>query len=299
MKPQLITRSRVDDSSSFNKRSNLLSLDQYINLSKKTFVDGMASYEGQVRLYPLADVSSATVDELSAEIEKSPNDAELYLKKGIALSRESLHHQEAIDVFSKGLLLDPFNAMLYRWRGHKHLNVREFNAGRSDLEISSRLDPSNWDTWYHLGLGNYLCGDFERAEKAYRRCWELTDTDDKRVAIGDWLYMTLMRLGRRDDALAVLDFVTPDIDAGPNEAYFARLLMYKGIGSPDDLLEGADIADVNFVTLGYGLGNHFYCAGDIDRAVSIWSDVLKGSYWSAFGCIASEVELRRLGRMPE
>ncbi len=276
-----------------------MSLDQYINLSKKTFVDGMATYDDQVRLYPLADVHSESVDDLNAQIANNPDDADLYLKKGIALSRESLHHQEAIDVFSKGLLLDPFHAMLYRWRGHKHLNVREFNAGRSDLEISSRLDPGNWDTWYHLGLGNYLCGDFERALYAYRHCWDLTDTDDKRVAIADWLYMTLMRLGRNDEALSALDFVTPDIDPGPNEAYFARLLMYKGIGSADDLLEGADIADVNYVTLGYGLGNYFYCAGDIERAVQIWSSVLKGSYWSAFGCIASEVELRRLGRLPE
>lgn len=276
-----------------------MSLDQYINLSTKVFVDGMATYEDQVRLYPLANVSSESADELSAQIEKNPEDAELYLKKGIALSRESLHHQEAIDEFSKGLLIDPFNAMLYRWRGHKHLNVREFNAGRSDLELSSRLDPSNWDTWYHLGLGNYLSGDFDRALAAYQQCWNLTDSDDKRVAIADWMYMTLMRLDRKDEALSVLDFVTPDVDAGPNDAYFQRLLMYKGFGSADDLLEGADIADVNFVTLGYGLGNYFYCAGDVERAVQIWSDVLKGSYWSAFGCIASEVELRRLGRLPE
>lgn len=274
-----------------------MSLDQYINLSKRSFVEGMPTYDQQVRLYPLSDYSSDASEELTKEIEKNPNDPELYLKRGIVLSRESLHHQEAIDDFSKGLMLDPFHSLLYRWRGHKHLNVREFNAGRSDLEISSRLDPTNWDTWYHLGLGHYLSGDFERALVAYKRTWELTDTDDKRVAIADWKYMTLMRLGRKDEALSVLDFVQPDVDPGPNEAYFKRLLMYKGYGSAEDLLEGQDIADVNFVTLGYGLGNYFFCAGDTDRAVEIWSDVLKGRYWSAFGYIASEVELRRLGKL--
>lgn len=275
-----------------------MSLDQYINLSKKSFSDGMATYADQVVLYPVKEITSPSVDELNTAIAANPNDAELYLKKGIALSRASLHHQEAINCFSHGLLLNPFHAMLYRWRGHKHLNLREFNAGRADLELSSRLDPSNWDTWYHLGLGNYLVGDFKRAEAAYRQCWALTDTDDKRVAIADWLYMTLMRQGRKDEAIAILDFVTPETDAGPNDAYFRRLLMYKGIGSADELLAGADKADVNYVTLGYGLGNYFFCAGDIERAVEIWSSVLEGSYWSAFGYIASEVDLRRLGRFP-
>jgi tetratricopeptide (TPR) repeat protein len=276
-----------------------LVLEKYINLSTKVFRDGMATYEEQVRLYPLADLSSATVEELDRDIEQNPNDAELYLKKGIALSRATLHHQEAINVFSQGIQLDPFNAMLYRWRGHKHLNVRQFNAGRADLELSSRLDPSNWDTWYHLGLGNYLVGDFARAEAAYRRCWDLTDSDDKRVAIADWLYMTLMRQGRREEALGILDFVTPDVDAGPNDAYFRRLLMYKGFESPEALLADADKSDVNYVTLGYGLGNHFYCAGDVERAAEIWKTVLEGSYWSAFGYIASEVELRRLEQEAE
>lgn len=269
-------------------------LERYINLSQKTFGDGMATYDDQVRLYPLAEVSGPAIDELNQELAANPHDPELYLRKGIALSRASLHHQEAIDLFSHGLSLDPFHAMLYRWRGHKHLNVRQFHAGRADLELSSRLDPSNWDTWYHLGLANYLLRDFVRAEHAYRQCWALTDSDDKRVAIADWLYMTLMRQGRSDEARALLDFVTPETAAGPNDSYFQRLLMYKGLASPEELLAGVDKAGVDYVTLGYGLGNHYFCAGDRDAAIKIWQSVLDGQYWSAFGYIASEVELRDL-----
>jgi hypothetical protein len=70
--------------------------------------------------------------------------------------------------------------------------------------------------------------------------------------------------------------------------------MYKGFESPEALLADADKSDVNYVTLGYGLGNHFFCAGDVERATEIWKSVLEGSYWSAFGYVASEVELRRL-----
>lgn len=274
-----------------------MALEQYINLSRKTFTDGMATYVEQVRLFPLSDAGSAVTGELDTELAQDPNNPETYLKKGIALSRASLHHQEAINTFSQGLALAPFHPMLYRWRGHKFINVRQLNQARSDLELSSRLDPSNWDTWYHLGLANYLVQDFARAERAYRQCWAITDTDDKRVAIADWLYMTLRRQGRQEEAQQLLSFVTPETDFGDNEAYFRRLLLYRGELTADDLLVGADVADVNFVTLGYGMGNYFYYNGNRDRAIEIWKQVLSGKYWSAFGYVASEVELTRLGEI--
>jgi len=34
--------------------------------------------------------------------------------------------REAIRTFSRGIELDPGNAMLYRWRGHRYLSTRPF-----------------------------------------------------------------------------------------------------------------------------------------------------------------------------
>lgn len=274
-----------------------MSLDQYINLSKKNFSEGFATYEGQVKLFPLEDYTDSTIEELNAQIAENPNDPELYLKKGIALSRASLHHQEAIDTFSHGLSLAPFHALLYRWRGHKYINVRQFNAARADLELSSRLDPSNWDTWYHLGLASYLLHEFGRAEAAYRQCMQLTKSDDHRIAITDWLWMTLMRQQKAEETKGLLDFVSPETDCGDNRAYHRRLLMYKGVIKPEDLFSIENLSDVDFVTLSYGLGNYYFIYGQKDKAVDTWKKALKGKYWSAFGYIASEVELRTLGEI--
>lgn len=272
-----------------------MSLDQYINLSSKEYKGSFSSYQEQVRLYPLEEFSDSSIVELDAQLKETPLDPELYLKKGIALSRGSLHHQEAIDIFSIGLGLDPFNAMLYRWRGHKHLNVRQFNQGRADLELSSRLDPSNWDTWYHLGLSSYLLGEFSRAEKAYVRCYELTGSDNSLVAITDWLWMTRMRQGKKEEAKGLLDFVNRNTDYGDNLAYFRRLLMYKGEIDPDELLSVEGLTDVDQVTMNYGLGNYYFINGDVQKAVECWKNTLHGKYWSAFGYIAADVDLRRLG----
>ena len=254
----------------------------------------MATYAEQVRLYPLAEVTSPEIESIDQEIAANPGDPALYMKKGSALSGGTHHHQEAIAAFSQGLILDPFHALLYRWRGHKHLNLRQFDLGRADLELSSRLDPANWDTWYHLGLGHYLSHDFARAETAYRRCRELSNSDDKRIAVADWLYMTLMRQGKHDEAAASIAWVTPETDPGPNIFYFRRLLMYKGQENPETLLADVDNASVDYVTLGYGLGNYYYCMGDRDRAAELWTRVGEGAFWPAFGAVASEVDLNAL-----
>ena len=49
---------------------------------------------------------------------------------------------------------------------------------------------------YHLGLARYLKGDFEGALDAYRACMDVATNDDMIVAVADWMYMTLRRLGR-------------------------------------------------------------------------------------------------------
>lgn len=278
-------------------KGSVIVLDKYINLSSKEFKEGFPTYKDQVKLFPLSTYTDKDVAELDELIAQNPNDPELYLKKGIALSRASLHHQEAIDVFSYGLSLAPFHALLYRWRGHKHLNVRQFNQGRADLELSSRLDPTNWDTWYHLGLSSYLLHEFSRAEEAYRECLRITKTEDARVAVTDWMWMTLMRQDKAEEAARLLDFVTPQTYYKDNLAYFRRLLMYKGLIKPEELMNVDQLSDVDFVTMSYGLGNYYYINGQTDKAIDVWQKGLDGKYWSAFGSIAAEVELRALGKL--
>ena len=57
------------------------------------------------------------------------------------------------------------------------------------------------------------------------------------VATSDWLWMTLMRLGRKDDAAKVLERITPKMEILENGAYHRRLLMYKGAEKPEALLD--------------------------------------------------------------
>ncbi len=227
---------------------------------------------------------------------------------------------EAIDVFTKGIESHRKYAPLYRHRGHRYISIRQFDKAIDDLTTASRLiigqpdeveldgmpnkrniplTTTAFNVWYHLGIAKYLKGDFPGARVAFeetlKHCGKY---DDNLVATSDWLYMTLRRMGRDADAAKVLELIQEDMDIIENAAYHKRLLMYKGLMTPADLIHTATATDVDLATMGYGVGNWYLYNGDRAKANETFEKVVAGGYWPAFGYIASEVELTRMRGSP-
>jgi hypothetical protein len=115
-----------------------------------------------------------------------------------------------------------------------------------------------------------------------------------RVATLDWLYMTYRRLGRHGAAKQLLDQVTEKMDILENDSYHKRLLMYKGVVKPEQLLDTANADDLTIATQGYGVGNWYLVEGNRAKAREIFEKVVAGRQWAAFGYIAAEVDLKRI-----
>ena len=260
---------------------------------------------------------------LEANLEKArqdhrarPDDAEAI----IWLGRRTAYlgrFRQAIDIFSRGLEKHPRDHRLWRHRGHRYITVRELDKAVADLTRATELirglpdqvepdgDPnplgiptstSHFNIWYHLALAHYLKGDFEAALAAWRACLEFSrDNPDRLVATSDWLYMTLRRLGRGEEAARVLDPITPQLKVIENHAYWHRLLMYKGLKKPEELL-GPREDGVELATYGYGVGNWYLYNGQRDKALEVFRRVVAGPQWAAFGFIAAEAELARMSR---
>lgn len=149
-------------------------------------------------------------------------------------------------------------------------------------------------TWYHFALTHYLQGDFAKAADHYRTTLEFCVDDDMRVATIDWLYMSLRRAGHEDEAQRLLD--STDTDMHINEpSYHRRMCMYKGELQPEDLLAPNTSDGRSIATQGYGVGNWYLCNGDTDKAIDVFQRVIAHGQPAAFGYIASEVDLARLG----
>jgi len=250
-----------------------------------------------------------------ARLDESPGDPEGMVWVGRRLGY-LWRMREAIEVFSQGIEVHPEYAPLYRHRGHRHISLREFETAITDLEKAVLLmeggpdaieqdgmpnerniplTTTGFNVWYHLALARYLTGDFEGALDGYRKTMEYTrGVDDNVVAVSDWMYMTLRRMGRDDEAAAVLERIAPVMEIIENDAYHRRLLMYRGEIEPGELLNLEDATELDIATLGYGLGNWYLCNGDEARASEVFERVVSGPYWPAFGFIAAEADLAGL-----
>jgi tetratricopeptide (TPR) repeat protein len=223
-------------------------------------------------------------------------------------------YREAIETLSAGIARHPSDPRLYRHRGHRYITVRQFARAESDLVRAAELMASrpdevepdgqpnaagrprstlHFNVWYHLGLARYLQGNFAGALDAYRRCLAVSTNDDALVATSDWLWMTLMRLNRPVEAARVLNRITPAMEILENGSYHRRLLMYKGLATPASLLDIADGDATTIATQGYGVGNYHLVKGEVERAREIFTRVVAGSGWNAFGFIAAEAQLAR------
>jgi tetratricopeptide (TPR) repeat protein len=220
-----------------------------------------------------------------------PRSVQRIIELGVAQSAVR-HFREAIQTFTRGLAIAPDDPMLYRWRGHRYLSVREFDRAMEDLTRGTRLDSTSYGSWYHLGIVRYARGDFAGAAAAFARALPHAPDAGELAGSTDWLWMSLARAGRLDEARAMLAR-RPDSLATTN-AYARRLKLYRGEIAPEEVVTPADTADVQLATLSYGVGNWHLVRGDTARAREWFERAVRSGGWPAFGFIIAEVELRRL-----
>jgi len=231
------------------------------------------------------------VTKARAALDADPKSVARIIDLGVAQSG-ARQFREAIATFTRGLELEPDNALLLRWRGHRLLSVREFDRALADLKRGASLDSSIYGIWYHLGVLQYLRGEFADAAASFTKAQPIAPDAGELAGSTDWLWMSLSRAGRGAEAKAMLDR-RPDSKPVTN-AYTRRLQLYRGEIGPDAVVTAADTDDVQVATLAYGLGNWYLVRGDKAQARKWFERSIQSGGWPAFGFIVSEVELTRL-----
>ncbi len=201
----------------------------------------------------------------------------------------------AVVTFTKGLEAHPNNALLYRWRGHRHLSLREFDAALADFASGLKTDSTVYSIWFHLGIVKFVRGDFNGAADAFTRAQPRAPDAGELAGSTDWLWMSLSRAGKHAEAQAMLDRKPDSLKvADPEYAYVKRLRMYRGQVKPEALITTTDTADVQQATLNFGLGNYYIVKGDTAHAKQAFERAVRSGGWPGFGFIVSEAELKRL-----
>jgi tetratricopeptide (TPR) repeat protein len=247
-----------------------------------------------------------------ATYDKDPNDPDAI----IWLGRRTAYlgrFGEAIEIYTRGIESHADEPRLFRHRGHRFITIRKFDLAIRDLRKAAQLVEGKPDEvepdgqpnarnvptstlqtniYYHLGLAHYLKGEFAEALNAYRKCVELSKNPDMVVATTNWLYMTLERLGRKEEATQALQTIAPGMDVIENKAYYSLLLFYKG-QTPRETLTGKGSEGA---TLAYGVANHDFYSGARDKGIDGFKRIVdkQTNDWPAFGYIAAESEVLRI-----
>ena len=168
-------------------------------------------------------------------------------------------------------------------------NVTETEPDGIPNALNEPLSNTQFNVLYHLALAYYLKGDYAAAAGVWSECLDYSPNPDLLVATTDWLWMTLMRLGRNAAATALLDAIRPDLEVIENDSYLRRLRMYRGELAPEDLIssDAEDPADAPSRSrprvMAWPIGTAERRAG---KAAAIWASP-HHRIWSAFGYIAA------------
>lgn len=240
-----------------------------------------------------AQADTGPITRATAALAADPKNIQKFIALGVAQSG-ARQFREAIETFTRGLAIAPNDAMLYRWRGHRYLSVREFDKASADLRRGYEIDPRNYGILFHTGVLNFLRGDFAAAAKMFAAAQPLAPDGGELKGSTDWLWMSLARAGRKAEADAMLARHPDTLVAPPGYAYASRVKLYRGEVTPATLFTPSDTADVQKATLNFGLGNWYLVRGDTTNARRAFEQAIASGGWPGFGFMAAEAELRRL-----
>lgn len=215
---------------------------------------------------------------------KDPTNPALYREVGKELVEQD-RAEEAVDVFSRGLAFAPLDYEMHFWRGRKYISTERYPEAAADFQLCAAMRPDDWECWYYLGVSSYLSGLYPVAKLAHEHARELMLKNDIKAipATCDWYWMICMKMGLKDEAQAVLDYVTPGMEAEDGD-YLDRCLLYKGYYKPETFLQdraeackASDRPSIYDKMLRYGLANYLHYQGRDEESIPLLKGVAEST----------------------
>ncbi len=116
------------------------------------------------------------------------------------------------------------------------------------------------------------------------------------MGASDWLYNSYQRIGEKEKAVKVIAAITPNMATDTTNAYFKRIMLYKGVIRPEQLVSTnltPDKVHIQEVTKLYGLANWYAYNGNKEKANSIYKIILTSSDgWPGWAYAGAEKDVK-------
>jgi len=231
-------------------------------------------------------------------IQLEPNNPDFHVGRAKALARLA-RHAESVEECTAALRLKPDHVIALRDRGHYYINLGRMKDAIPDLQRAEKLDKKDRAIYYHLGLAYYIARDFRRAVPAWQGCIALAAKDDDVISCSAWLYPSMVRAGGHEaEAKKVLERITTEMKPKENNAYFDRLMLFKGAAAEEEVAKTMSAGGVATPTVGYSIGLWHLLNGRHFQAKEYFEKAAAAEIKYAFGAVAAEAELQQLKHLP-
>ncbi|OQR66579.1 small glutamine-rich tetratricopeptide repeat-containing protein alpha-like [Tropilaelaps mercedesae] len=182
---------------------------------------------GNERAYFKSEQSSAAGEAAS---KKEPNpEAEAAKLEGNELLKAE-KYQEALEMYSKAIDLDPYNAVYFCNRAAAFSKLDKSSEAIEDCEAALKIDPTYSKAYGRMGIAYANMGDHEKAYKCYQKALQLDPTNES--------YKNNLRVAR-DQITAMGGVLPPDeTSTATNAGAGARTIPGLGV-----LGGGASLSD--------------------------------------------------------
>ncbi|RGC96963.1 hypothetical protein DW651_19670 [Subdoligranulum sp. AM23-21AC] len=216
------------------------------------------------------------LEHIEQQLADNPQDEMLWLYKGICyLDLED--RPGTIRAMTQGMIECPHYGRLLEERGHRYINVGEYEKAAADLELACTFYPHDHSIHYHRGLAHYFQAEYLRAEQSFRCCVNECSVFGDTVSAVNWLWYCLVHQEKFAEAEKLLECIPSQANENVEgvAGYFHMLLMYKGLRTPEETLANADPNPVGYVTTGYGVYNYYkFIAGEDAKAEALLDSIL-------------------------
>ena len=137
-------------------------------------------------------------------------DSKAWLNYAVSLSDYHWINRDAVNAISLAIAIDPFVAEYHFFRGYCHQKLGLLQESVADFEMAWKLDGNHVNAAYYLGMSYFYMGEYERAYRAYQGLYRISPPDAEWAANANWMYLTCMKLGKKEEAQKALEPITPE-----------------------------------------------------------------------------------------
>lgn len=213
---------------------------------------------------------------------------------------------EAVDAFNAGLAQFPNSYKLYRFRARDLTRARQFDAALADYETALRLmgdtpdifEPDGLPNKLHLTISTYrgniiyyhaqtsfATGDYPTVLLGMAKSLDLAfpfARDDMHVPTAYWSYLALRKMGRHDEARALIAAVPDNLNLIENDVYYDAVKVMQKKIKPETLANNKDS------TIKFAIAMEYRFDGQDAKAQQVMQEILAEN---SQGHWPSEVEL--------